>query len=61
MSNKNFDRVFYFTYSPGMKRNQIQAALDINFADIRKGYDIVDIKQSQMENKIVVTLFARER
>lgn len=61
IENKNFDRVFYFTYSPGMNKHQSQAALSIDFSGITNEYDIVDIQQSPMADKIIVTLFARKK
>lgn len=61
MTAKNFDRVFYFTYTPGLSTNQFQSALNIDFSSIMEEFDVVDIQQSTVEDKIVVTLFARKR
>ena len=63
MDYKNFDKVFFFTYSPPPMMGQQQGALGIDFDEINSEYDVVEIKQSNMdkENKIVVTIFARRR
>ena len=45
MDKKNFDRVFYFTYTPSLSTNQFQGALNIDFSGITNQYDIVDLKQ----------------
>ncbi|MEM7040239.1 MAG: hypothetical protein AAF570_24945 [Bacteroidota bacterium] len=61
MNSKNFDKVFFFTYSPSSMVGQQTGALSLDFSDINEQYDIVDLKQSYQEkgNKVVVTIFAR--
>lgn len=61
MEKKNFDRVFYFTYTPSLSTNQFQGALNIDFSGITNQYDVVDLKQSTIDDKVVVTVFARKR
>ena len=61
MSNKNFDRAFYFVYSPGLTAGQHQAMIGIKFEELHKDYDFVDMLQSPMGDKIVITIFAKKK
>ena len=61
MQSKNFDKVFYFIYSPPLAMSQHQGALGIDFSQITENFDIVEIKQTAMDSKIVVTLFAKAK
>ena len=61
MSNKNFDRAFYFVYSPGLTAAQHQAMIGIEFESLHKDWDFVDMRQSAVGEKIVVTIFAKKK